>query len=55
MLLAICDAKHNFTLLDVEQYGNNNDAGVLANSLLGQMLKKKQFFEIAFSCTARRV
>ena len=40
VLLAICDAKYNFILLDVGQYGSNNDAGVLANSLLGQMLEK---------------
>ena len=40
VLLAICDAKHNFTLLDVGQYGSNSDAIVLANSLLGQMLEK---------------
>ena len=39
VLLAICDAKYNFILLDVGQYGNNNDAGILANSLLGQMLE----------------
>ena len=39
VLLAICDAKCIFTLLDVGQYGSNNDAGVLANSLLSQMLE----------------
>ena len=39
MLLAICDANYNFTVLDVGQYGSNNDADVLANSLLGQILE----------------
>ena len=30
--LAISDAKYNFTLVDVGQYGSNNDRGVLAQS-----------------------
>ena len=32
VLLAICDAKYNFTLVDVGQYGSNNDSGILAQS-----------------------
>ena len=32
VLLAVCDAKYNFTLVDVGQYGSNNDSGVLAQS-----------------------
>ena len=32
VLLAVCDAKYNFTLVDVGQYGSNNDRGVLAQS-----------------------
>ena len=39
ILLAICDAKYNFTLVDVGQYGSNNDCGVLAKSLMGQQLE----------------
>lgn len=39
VLLAICDANYNFTLVDIGQYGSNNDAGVLANSLIGQKLE----------------
>ena len=30
-LLAMCNAKYNFTLIDVSQYGSNNDSGVLRN------------------------
>lgn len=32
LLLAVCDAKYNFTFVDVGQYGSNNDCSVLANS-----------------------
>ena len=37
VLLAICDADYCFTLFDVGSYGSNNDSGILANSLMGQM------------------
>ena len=30
VLLTVCDAKYNLTLVDVGQYGSNNDSGVLA-------------------------
>ena len=36
VMLAICDAKYNFTLEDIGQYGSNNDNGVLANSAMGK-------------------
>ena len=32
VLLAVCDAKYNFTLVDVGQYGSNNDSGFLGQS-----------------------
>ena len=35
VLLAICDAKYNFILVDMGQYGSNNDSGVLAHSAIG--------------------
>ena len=39
VLLAICDARYCFTLFDVGQYGNHNDAGVLANSSSGKKIE----------------
>ena len=36
VLLAICDAKYNFTLVDIGQYESNNNSGVLANSTMGK-------------------
>ena len=36
VLLAICDAKYCFTLVDIGQYGSNNDSGVLAKSDIGK-------------------
>ena len=40
VLLAICDARYNFTLVDVGQYGSNNDSGVLLNSEIGQRFEE---------------
>lgn len=42
VLLAICDAKYNFTLIDVGQYGSNNDSGVLANSDIGEVIENNK-------------
>ena len=36
VLLAICDVRYCFTLIDVGQYGSNNDSGVLRNSPIGE-------------------
>ena len=36
VLLAVCDARYNFILVDVGQFGSNNDSGVLANSSMGR-------------------
>ena len=39
VLLALCDARYQFTLIDVGQYGSNNDCGVLNNSEIGQRME----------------
>ncbi|XP_065067590.1 putative nuclease HARBI1 [Rhopilema esculentum] len=39
-LLAICDARYNFTIFDVGQHGSNNDSGVLLNSEMGQRFEE---------------
>ena len=36
VLLAICDAKYTFTLIDIGSYGSNNDCGILTKSLIGK-------------------
>lgn len=36
VLLAICDARYCFTLIDVGQYGSNNDSGVLLKSKINE-------------------
>ena len=40
VLLAVCDAKYCFTMFDVDQYGSNNDSGVLLKSKMGKNLAK---------------
>ena len=39
-LLAICDAKYNFSLADFGQYGFNNDGGILAQSKISSDFEK---------------
>ena len=39
VLLAVFDAKYNFILIDVGQYGRTNDSAVLKNSELGRRLE----------------
>ena len=36
VLLAICDVRYYFTLIDVGKYGSNNDSGALRNSPIGE-------------------
>lgn len=41
-LLAVCDAHYCFTLVDVGNYGSNNDSGVLSHSTMRQALEAEQ-------------
>ena len=43
VLLALCDAKYNFSMLVVEQYGSNNDSRVMINSEMGQEFEGSSF------------
>ena len=38
VLMAICDARYTFTLINIGDYGSNNDSGVLGNSEIGKAL-----------------
>ena len=49
--MIICEVSYSFSLLDVGQYGNNNDCGVLNNSGIindeeMNMPQPKSFFEL---------
>ena len=38
VLMAICDSHYNFTLVDIGNYGSNNDSGFLSHSDMGRAL-----------------
>ena len=43
ILLAVCDARHNFMLFDVGQYGSVNDSGALNNADFGKAFDQYLF------------
>ena len=43
VLLAVCDAKYKFTIIDIGDSGSHSDGGVFANSCFGRALNKNQF------------
>jgi hypothetical protein len=43
ILLAVCDARYNFVLFDVGQYGSTNDSGALENSNFGKAFNQRLF------------
>lgn len=40
VLMAVCDAHYVFTLVDIGDYGSNNDSGVLPNSPMAKALEQ---------------
>lgn len=40
VLLAICDANYCFTLFYIDQYGSNNDSGVLLNNIISKCIEE---------------
>ena len=40
VLLAVCDARYCFTLLDIGDYGRHSDGGVLINSAFGKAMEQ---------------
>lgn len=42
LLMAICDANYCFTVIDIGQYGSNNDSGILASSVMGEMFDRDE-------------
>ena len=40
VIMAACDARYCFSLVDVGPYGSNNDSGILQNSKIGRMFSE---------------
>ena len=43
VLLAVCDARYFFTLVDVGDFGSNNDSGILASSEMQKGFESNEF------------
>ena len=41
-LMAVCGANYCFSLIDIGQYGSNNDSGVLAASKMGELFEDNE-------------
>lgn len=44
VLMACCDAKYNFTLIDIGAYGSESDGGVFNGSVFGIQMDKNEMF-----------
>lgn len=42
VLLAVCDARYSFTLVDIGSYGSSNDSGVFSHSAMGHALEAEK-------------
>ena len=42
VIMAICDARYCFTLIDVGEYGTSNDSGVWKNSQMGKIFQREE-------------
>jgi len=48
VLLAVCNAKYEFTLVDIGQAGRNSDSGIYNSSSLGKAIDQNLLEESIF-------